>query len=448
MANHQPTITQLSNLSLERLLQTAALVTADSSKIIGCLPRPLINNSTVSLPLTLGLQLLRPKPNGCSPIPNFPMEKTQSQSDRLTSILTAAVRLAVSSFMGKPDVPIQGKLVVKLGSSDCLTLSFNDEMHLTSPVPSDRNPSPRLVQTIAHETTTSSRRKSYHPTKLVCQGEESEPVQVPPLPSTDSGRGSPSVDSGALDLSRAGSLSDSAPMTPYKESCCSPPHSYLDAGLLETHKWLQAPATNNSPLLLPRQQNERTRCPRIRAAVSRRSTLSRRFPCNQCRDEFFSLNALEQHTLAAHGSYKCHICKADFTQRSNLQRHALKHIGFKPFECRVCMKAYYRKDHLMRHMEMVHPGRAPRENIMVHLTSSESLDYLDRNRISGQLPIRSEDGKVEHDGETRKRRTGEFEEQHTPTEVEERTVAETEVEAANTMEFDEPENSAEVERNP
>ncbi|CAH8572499.1 unnamed protein product [Heterobilharzia americana] len=110
----------------------------------------------------------------------------------------------------------------------------------------------------------------------------------------------------------------------------------------------------------------------------RRTNSNRRFPCNQCKQEFPSLHTLEQHTLCQHGTYRCHICKAQFTQRSNLQRHALKHVGFKPFECRVCSKAYYRKDHLMRHMEMGHPGYTPRDNITVHLTSSESLDYLNR----------------------------------------------------------------------
>nr|VZI09951.1 unnamed protein product [Spirometra erinaceieuropaei] len=441
---HQPTIGNPPNLSLERLLQAAALVTADSSKIIGCLPRiqlprQVVNTSTASLPLTFGLPLLRPRLNQCSPTPSPPVDTNPPQTDRLTSILTAAVRLAVSSFMGKPEVPIQGKLMVQLGSSDHLTLSFNDEPHLASPVRSDSNPSQEFVQTAAHETTTSSRRKSYHPTKLVCPGgEESEPVQ----PSSDSGRASPSVDSGALDLSRAGSLSDSAPMTPSKESCYSPPHAYL----LDAHShWLQTPAANvtqNAPLLLPRQKDGPARCPRIRPAVGRRSSLSRRFPCNQCRDEFFSLNALEQHTLACHGTYKCHICRADFTQRSNLQRHALKHIGFKPFECRVCVKAYYRKDHLMRHMEMVHPGFAPRENITVHLTSSESLDYLDKNRISAELPRASEDGQAAHDGEAR---TAEAE---ALVGASERTVARTQDGEASTMECDEHDNSEDAERSP
>uniref|UniRef100_A0A095AGD6 Zinc finger protein Gfi-1b n=1 Tax=Schistosoma haematobium TaxID=6185 RepID=A0A095AGD6_SCHHA len=117
----------------------------------------------------------------------------------------------------------------------------------------------------------------------------------------------------------------------------------------------------------------------------RRQSTNRRFPCNQCKEEFPSLHTLEQHTLSQHGTYRCHICQAQFTQRSNLQRHALKHVGFKPFECRVCSKAYYRKDHLMRHMEMGHPGFTPRDNITVHLTSSESLDYLTRSNSLAEI---------------------------------------------------------------
>ncbi|OON19472.1 zinc finger, C2H2 type, partial [Opisthorchis viverrini] len=80
--------------------------------------------------------------------------------------------------------------------------------------------------------------------------------------------------------------------------------------------------------------------------------------------------------LSIHGNLEISF---EGTTPNGMQRHALKHVGFKPFECRVCSKAYYRKDHLMRHMEMGHPGYTPRDNITVHLTSSESLDFLNRS---------------------------------------------------------------------
>ncbi|KER31121.1 hypothetical protein T265_13043, partial [Opisthorchis viverrini] len=110
----------------------------------------------------------------------------------------------------------------------------------------------------------------------------------------------------------------------------------------------------------------------------RRLAHTRRFICNQCRKNFASLAELNRHTLEAHTSFKCTICSAHFTQRSNLQRHSLKHVGFKPFTCNLCNKEYYRKDHLVRHIEVTHPNHDPKMNITVHLTSSECLDYLDR----------------------------------------------------------------------
>ncbi|CAH8562870.1 unnamed protein product [Dicrocoelium dendriticum] len=118
----------------------------------------------------------------------------------------------------------------------------------------------------------------------------------------------------------------------------------------------------------------------------RRLAHTRRFTCNQCRKNFASLAELNRHTLEAHNSFKCTICSAHFTQRSNLQRHSLKHVGFKPFTCNLCRKEYYRKDHLVRHIEVTHPNHDPKMNITVHLTSSECLDYLDRLNAGKETP--------------------------------------------------------------
>ncbi|KAF5400465.1 Zinc finger protein, partial [Paragonimus heterotremus] len=102
------------------------------------------------------------------------------------------------------------------------------------------------------------------------------------------------------------------------------------------------------------------------------------FICNQCHKDFASLNLLCAHTFSVHRGFRCTICRAQFTQRSNLQRHSLRHVGFKPFVCKVCDKAYYRKDHLVRHIEVSHPGRDPRVSLTVKLTSAECLDYLEK----------------------------------------------------------------------
>ncbi|KAL5111221.1 Chorion transcription factor Cf2 [Taenia crassiceps] len=101
------------------------------------------------------------------------------------------------------------------------------------------------------------------------------------------------------------------------------------------------------------------------------------FVCNQCKLAFLSLNSLCEHTYSQHKAFRCNFCGAQFTQRSNLQRHSLRHVGFKPFVCGVCQKEYYRKDHLVRHIEVTHPGTDSKKNIIVKLTSAECLDYLD-----------------------------------------------------------------------
>ncbi|CAH8855453.1 unnamed protein product [Trichobilharzia szidati] len=262
-----------------------------------------------------------------------------------------------------------------------------------------------------------------------------------PLLSTSSPT-SPSSDSGVLDLSRSGSLAGSAPITPLKdfningnnnnssnnnELQCNREQDILESYQKQLAAFSQIQAvwkmstgynngeafsdnflkfasndtnsinsSNNDGYNTLQQPHSEPNTPskggrRVRSLIGpngrltnvRRTSSNRRFPCNQCKEEFPSLHTLEQHTLGQHGTYRCHICRAQFTQRSNLQRHALKHVGFKPFECRVCSKAYYRKDHLMRHMEMGHPGYTPRDNITVHLTSSESLDFLNRSTTSG-----------------------------------------------------------------
>ncbi|VDN98477.1 unnamed protein product [Rodentolepis nana] len=181
----------------------------------------------------------------------------------------------------------------------------------------------------------------------------------------------------ALDLSPSGSAhsNDSSPVTPVKSDFTS--------------------AFNN--------QYERKDAPgKIISFAKRRISVGRRnFPCNQCNQmEFYSLQQLEEHTRVSHGSYRCHICSRTFTQRSNLQRHALKHVGFKPFQCALCLQGYYRKDHLMRHMEVNHPAVNPRENIKVFLSSSKSLEYLNTTQsaissISSLLPIGPEQLKFE-----------------------------------------------------
>nr|CDS34022.1 zinc finger protein [Hymenolepis microstoma] len=190
-----------------------------------------------------------------------------------------------------------------------------------------------------------SKRKSYTPVRI--------------LPTIPHSPDSMSIDSGTFDLSRSAPFhsTEFSPVVPSKINFTNRLNS----------------------------QYENYEFSRKMTSTSRRSSTSsrRNFPCNQCNEvEFHSLQQLEEHTMQVHGSYRCHVCSRTFTQRSNLQRHALKHVGFKPFRCGICLQGYYRKDHLMRHMEVNHPTVNSRENIKVFLSSSQSLDYLNISKFT------------------------------------------------------------------
>ncbi|VDN97906.1 unnamed protein product [Rodentolepis nana] len=190
-----------------------------------------------------------------------------------------------------------------------------------------------------------SRRKSYTPVRI--------------LPTIPHSPDSMSMNSGTFDIARSGSF-----------------HS--------TEISTVAPLKTDFRSRLNNRCEDYESSKKRTSTSKRRSTSSRRnFPCNQCNKmEFLSLQQLEEHTKQVHGSYRCHVCSHTFTQRSNLQRHALKHVGFKPFLCGICLQGYYRKDHLMRHMEVNHPTSNSRENIKVFLSSSQSLDFLNISKFA------------------------------------------------------------------
>ncbi|XP_076310663.1 uncharacterized protein LOC143225334 [Tachypleus tridentatus] len=89
-------------------------------------------------------------------------------------------------------------------------------------------------------------------------------------------------------------------------------------------------------------------------------------------------------------SYQCDICHMKFTQFANMRRHKLSHFGVRPFECRLCPKRFFRKDHLMEHVVRQHslqrPFRCPfcvksfnsRSQLKTHLSTDHSGDKLCR----------------------------------------------------------------------
>ena len=71
--------------------------------------------------------------------------------------------------------------------------------------------------------------------------------------------------------------------------------------------------------------------------------------CRQCGFSFESFEVLSEHNEAVHSVFTCQHCHKTFTSRSNLERHARLHTGFKPYVCAICQKAFSRKDHLSNH---------------------------------------------------------------------------------------------------
>ncbi|KAM3175429.1 hypothetical protein ACTXT7_008537 [Hymenolepis weldensis] len=90
---------------------------------------------------------------------------------------------------------------------------------------------------------------------------------------------------------------------------------------------------------------------------------------------------MKKHTMQVRGGFR-HFCGRAFTERSYLEHYSLAHVGFRPYQCRVCLQGYYRQNHIMEHIGVYHPTVNPCENIQVLLTASQSLDYLNSTQSS------------------------------------------------------------------
>lgn len=296
-------------------------------------------------------------------------------------VLIPAIRWTISCILSETNAvrtSVRGSLMIRTEGQRPITLKFTD---------SDGNSS-TITKTVS---VTPSKRKAYLPVKYTALASSSDcsssssSFAMNPLQLSGFTTPSPSG-SCAIDLSKGNSTAPSSEITPIKQRAAHPLQRVLfnPVALLQQSgnpgSWQEQQCKFGSVSTITSQTH---RSPNevnpVHAKRKRTNSItSRFFPCNQCQGVYNSLRDLEQHTISKHETYRCMYCNASFTQRSNLQRHSLKHVGFKPFECGICDKSYFRKDHLMRHMETSHPEVPARENIRVLLTSSESLDYLSR----------------------------------------------------------------------
>ncbi|KAL3309175.1 hypothetical protein Ciccas_012280 [Cichlidogyrus casuarinus] len=144
----------------------------------------------------------------------------------------------------------------------------------------------------------------------------------------------------------------------------------------------------------PFRRNEETEMRiNLRSLGRRRVKYRDQFMCVQCGQQFSNLSCLNRHTKEVHVLFRCVVCSASFTQRSNLQRHAIKHVECIPFSCGVCSKDFHRKESLIDHILSMHPGINVKTAMVVRITSSECLEYLES--IHGQNLLQKKNDQIQ-----------------------------------------------------
>ncbi|GBP75230.1 Transcription factor hamlet [Eumeta japonica] len=123
----------------------------------------------------------------------------------------------------------------------------------------------------------------------------------------------------------------------------------LDLHLIQAHA---QPAAAFHCELCKRAYSSRALLLRHRALAH---TDIRKYPCENCPKVFTDPSNLQRHIRAQHvgaRSHACPECGKTFATSSGLKQHTHIHSSVKPFQCKVCFKAYTQFSNLCRHKRM------------------------------------------------------------------------------------------------
>ncbi|XP_039756253.1 histone-lysine N-methyltransferase PRDM16-like isoform X1 [Pararge aegeria] len=135
-------------------------------------------------------------------------------------------------------------------------------------------------------------------------------------------------------------------------SFCDAPYPTIDAldrHLVQAHA---QPASAFHCELCNRAYSTRALLLRHRALTH---TDIRKYPCENCPKVFTDPSNLQRHIRAQHvgaRSHACPECGKTFATSSGLKQHTHIHSSVKPFQCKVCFKAYTQFSNLCRHKRM------------------------------------------------------------------------------------------------
>ncbi|XP_035703430.1 zinc finger and BTB domain-containing protein 24 isoform X2 [Folsomia candida] len=97
------------------------------------------------------------------------------------------------------------------------------------------------------------------------------------------------------------------------------------------------------------------------------------FGCNVCGKTFITNRNLIYHTkIHKEKSHKCQFCDKKFSCSGNLKDHIRRHVGFRPFQCTICLERYFVMKHVRAHFLKRHPDMNVAKNVKKILQHNSS----------------------------------------------------------------------------